>query len=276
MLVAPDLAAPAGEAAEPDAELLTTVQGAMVAQAADLKDRMAILDAPPDLTVQAVKEWKDAAPNLNTIWAAIYWPWVGIYNPVGNRPLLVPASGHIAGVWGRSDDARGVHKAPANEPINGVQELALNLTDDEQGGLNDNGINAIRQFPGRGIRVWGARTATKDDRDWQYINVRRLFNYVEESIAEGTQWVVFEPNDPDLWQRITRTVTAFLTTTWRDGMLFGRKPEEAFYVKCDDETNPEDSIQAGRVVIEVGLAAVRPAEFVVFRIAQLTRGAQSG
>jgi hypothetical protein len=247
----------------------------MVSQADELNDRMAILDTPPNLSVQQVRDWKAEQGSLNTMWAAIYWPWIRIFNPLGTSPLSVPPSGHLAGVWGRSDDARGVHKAPANEPIAGVKDLELNVTDDEQGGLNDDGINAIRKFRGRGIRVWGARTATQDALDWQYLNVRRLFNYVEESIEEGTQWVVFEPNDPDLWQRITRTVSAFLLTLWRDGALLGRKPEEAFYVKCDHETNTEEDIQKGRVVIEVGLAAVRPAEFVIFRIAQLTRGAQA-
>jgi phage tail sheath protein FI len=275
MLVAPDITAPPGEGDDPDLDLITTVQGAMVEQATTLHDRMAVLDAPPGMTPQEVLDWKSGQPNLDSPFAALYYPWIGVYNPGGTRPLLMPPSGHMAGVWSRSDNARGVHKAPANEPISGCQSLGTQVTHAEQALLNPQGINVIRSFPGRGIRVWGARTATTSDRDWQYINVRRLFNYVEESISEGTQWVVFEPNNPDLWQRITRTVSAFLTVTWRSGALFGRKPEEAFYVKCDEETNPPDVIDAGQVVIEVGLAAVRPAEFVVFRIAQLASGAQS-
>jgi uncharacterized protein len=275
MLVAPDITAPAGEGDDPDLDLITTVQGALVEQATTLHDRMAILDAPPGMTPQEVLDWKSAQPGLDSPFAALYYPWIGVYNPGGTRPLLMPPSGHMAGVWSRSDNARGVHKAPANEPISGCQSLGIQVTHAEQALLNPQGINVIRSFPGRGVRVWGARTATTSDRDWQYINVRRLFNYVEESISEGTQWVVFEPNNPDLWQRISRTVSAFLTVTWRSGALFGRKPEEAFYVKCDEETNPPDVIDAGQVVIEVGLAAVRPAEFVVFRIAQLASGAQS-
>jgi phage tail sheath protein FI len=274
MLVAPDITA-APEGGDPDADLITTVQGAMVDQATTLHDRMAILDAPPGMTAQQVLDWKSAQPGLDSPFAVLYYPWIGVYNPGGTRPLLMPPSGHMAGVWSRSDNARGVHKAPANEPISGCQSLAVQITHAEQALLNPDGINVIRSFPGRGIRVWGARTATTSDRDWQYVNVRRLFNYVEESIQEGTQWVVFEPNSPDLWQRIVRTVSAFLTVTWRSGALFGRKPEEAFYVKCDEETNPPDVIDAGQVVIEVGMAAVRPAEFVVFRIAQLASGAQS-
>jgi hypothetical protein len=275
MLAAPDAAAPAGEGGAADLQLLTTVQGALVEQATNLHDRMAILDSPPGMTVQQVSEWKSGQPNLDSPFAALYYPWIGVFNPGGNRPLLMPPSGHMAGVWSRSDEQRGVHKAPANEPISGVQDLALQVSGREQELLNPQGVNVIRSFPGRGIRVWGARTTTTSERDWQYVNVRRLFNWIEESIAEGTQWVVFEPNDQDLWARITRTVSAFLTTTWRTGALFGRKPEEAFYVKCDEETNPPDVIEAGQVVIEVGIAAVRPAEFVVFRIAQLTSGAQS-
>ncbi|HEX8743474.1 MAG TPA: phage tail sheath C-terminal domain-containing protein [Thermoleophilaceae bacterium] len=275
MLAVPDAVVPAGEGGDADLDLVKTIQGALVEQAKTLGDRMAILDAPPGMTVQEVLDWKNAQPGIDSPFAALYYPWIGIYNPVGNRPVLLPPSGHMAGVWSRSDDTRGVHKAPANEPISGAQELELQVTSTEQELLNPQGINVIRSFPGRGIRVWGARTATITDRDWQYINVRRLFNYIEESISEGTQWVVFEPNDQDLWARIVRTVTAFLTNTWRSGALFGRTPEQAFYVKCDEETNPPDVVESGQVVIEVGIAAVRPAEFVVFRIAQLTGGAQS-
>jgi phage tail sheath protein FI len=166
-----------------------------------------------------------------------------------------------------------VHKAPANEPVSGVIELQTQVTRAEHGLMNPEGINVVRVFPSGGIRVWGARTATTTRREWQYVNVRRLFNYIEESIAEGTQWVVFEPNDPNLWQRIVRTVSAFLFVTWRDGALFGRKPEEAFYVRCDESTNPPETIEEGRVVIEIGLAPVKPAEFVVFEISQFPGGA---
>jgi phage tail sheath protein FI len=165
-----------------------------------------------------------------------------------------------------------VHKAPANEVVRGAIDLEINITKAEHDLLNPEGINCIRSFPGRGIRVWGARTISSDP-SWRYLNVRRLFNYIEESILEGTQWVVFEPNDLDLWQRIKRTINAFLLGVWRDGALFGATPEQAFYVKCDEETNPPDVVDRGQVVCEIGIAPVKPAEFVVFRLAQFSGGA---
>lgn len=164
-----------------------------------------------------------------------------------------------------------MHKAPANEIVRGAVDLGLQITRGEQDLLNPIGVNCIRAFPGRGIRVWGARTAASDPA-WRYLNVRRYFNYLEESILAGTQWVVFEPNDEALWARIRRNVSAFLVNEWRAGALFGSRPEEAFYVKCDAETNSPESVEAGRVVCEVGIAPVKPAEFVVFRLAQFSDG----
>jgi hypothetical protein len=175
-------------------------------------------------------------------------------------------------VWARTDTSRGVHKAPANEVILGVNGLGFQITHGEQGGLNQAGINCIRAFPGRGIRIWGARTLSSDP-EWRYLNVRRLFNYISESIMEGTNWAVFEPNDQRLWSSLRISVSNFLTRTWRQGALFGATPEEAFFVKCDAETNPPDVIDAGQVVIEVGISPVKPAEFVIFRISQFTAGA---
>jgi hypothetical protein len=177
----------------------------------------------------------------------------------------------MAGIWARSDTERGVHKAPANEVVRGAIGLALDVTKSEQDSLNPNGVNCIRAFPGRGIRVWGARTLSSDP-SWRYINVRRLFNFVEESIQVGTQWVVFEPNDLDLWQRVKRTISAFLTRVWRDGALFGATPGEAFYVKCDAENNPPETRDVGQLIVEIGLAPVKPAEFVIFRISQYSGG----
>jgi phage tail sheath protein FI len=184
----------------------------------------------------------------------------------------VPPSGHMAGIWGRNDDTRGVHKAPANEVIRGAISLANDLTSREQELLNPNGINCIRSFSGRGIRVWGARTLSSDPA-WRYLNVRRLFNYLEESILGGTQWVVFEPNDDALWAKMRRTISAFLVNEWRKGALFGLSPDEAYFVKCDRETNPAEGIDAGQVVCEVGVAPVKPAEFVIFRLSQFSGGA---
>jgi uncharacterized protein len=156
--------------------------------------------------------------------------------------------------------------------VRGAIGLEINITKKEHELLNPVGINAIRAFPGRGIRVWGARTLSTTDQSWRYINVRRLFNYLEKSILNGTDWVVFEPNDPSLWSKIRRTISAFLVNEWRKGALFGLTPQEAFYVKCDSETNPAEGIDAGQVVCEIGVAPVKPAEFVIFRLAQFSGG----
>ena len=173
----------------------------------------------------------------------------------------------MAGIWARNDDTRGVWKAPANDIVRGALDVEMPITKAEQGLLNPIGINCIRPFGTRGIRVWGARTLSSDT-DWQYINVRRLFNMVEKTILDGTQWVVFEPNDKRLWEGVKRTLNAFLRGLWRDGALFGATAEQAFFVKCDEETNPPDSIDQGKLVVEVGIAPVKPAEFVIFRISQ--------
>ncbi|MCE7929694.1 MAG: phage tail sheath family protein, partial [Chloroflexi bacterium CFX7] len=206
----------------------------------------------------------------------LYYPWIQVANPTpgaASPTILVPPSGHMAGIWARSDGERGVHKAPANEVIRGVIGLPINITSSEQGQLNPAGINCIRSFPGRGIRVWGARTLSSDPA-WRYLNVRRLFNYVEKSLENGTQWVVFEPNDYALWQRVKRDVSAFLKRVWMDGALFGQTPEEAFFVKCDAENNPPETRDVGQLIIDVGIAPVKPAEFVIFRISQFTPGAE--
>jgi hypothetical protein len=204
----------------------------------------------------------------------VYFPWLKVANPNGGDPVSVPPSGHVAGVWARSDATRGVHKAPANEPVNGAIGLEYQMTAVENGLLNENMVNCIRYFSTDGILVWGARAFTEKASAWKYINVRRLFNMIEESIIESTRWIVFEPNDRPLWQAIRRDVTAFLMGYWRDGALMGRTPEEAFYVKCDEETNPPESINEGKVIIEVGLAPVKPAEFVIFRVSQYEAGSE--
>jgi phage tail sheath protein FI len=270
IIAAPDLMA-AYEAGQLDLDGVRTVQNGLIEHCQQMKDRMAILDAPKGLTAQQVREWVKEKARFNSAYAAVYWPWIAFYDPQVRQTRLMPPSGAVAGIWGRNDDTRGVHKAPANEVVAGALDLELNVTRLEHDDLNPAGINVIRAFPGRGILIWGARTLS-DDTTWRYINVRRLFNYIESSILAGTQWVVFEPNDLELWQRIKRTVSSFLLGLWRDGALFGATPEQAFYVKCDAETNPPDQVDAGYVVIEVGVAPVKPAEFVVFRIAQLPTG----
>ena len=238
-----------------------------------MMDRMAILDPPGGMKVQRIKDWRQKEANYDSKYAALYYPWIVVQNPAGKGQLTIPPSGHIAGLYARVDSERGVHKAPANEVVRGAVGLELQVNNAEQSLLNPIGVNCIRAFPGRGIRVWGARTLSSDT-EWTYINVRRLFNYIEESIYEGTQWVVFEPNDMDLWERVKRTITAFLTNLWRDGALFGATPEEAFYVKCDAELNPASVRDAGMLIVEVGVAPVKPAEFVVFRFKQISGGGE--
>ena len=266
ILCVPDLMTPMpGQKLELDT--IKAVQTMMIGHCERLGDRVAILDAPPDLTPQEVKKWRMDVAGYDSNYAALYYPWIQVMDPVTNRPINVPPSGHMAGIWGRNDATRGVHKAPANEVVLGAIGLAYQTTKGEQDTLNPIGVNCIRAFPGRGIRVWGARTLTSDPA-WRYINVRRLFNFVEKSIEGGTQWVVFEPNDRKLWARVRRDVTAFLKVVWRSGALFGSSPNEAFYVKCDDELNPPESRDLGRLIIEIGMAPVKPAEFVIFRISQ--------
>ena len=244
------------------------LQGKMIAHCENAGDRMAILDCPPDMLPQDVLEWRMNTAGYDSKFAALYYPWIEVMNPLTNQPMLVPPSGHVAGVWCRTDSTRGVHKAPANEVTLGVNGLGFQITQAEQGGLNKVGINCIRSFPGRGIRIWGARTLSSDP-EWRYINVRRLFNYLEESILQGTQWAVFEPNDPALWSRIRRTISAFLTNEWRKGALFGLTPEQAFFVKCDGETTSANDRNLGIVNIQVGFAPLKPAEFVIITIQQI-------
>lgn len=243
------------------------ITDAVLTHCEKMRYRMAILDAPETIEKGGV----DKLPKpRDSKYGAYYFPWIEIYDPhKGN--IFVPPSGHVAGIFARTDAERGVHKAPANEIVRGALGLKYNITKGEQDLLNPKGINCIRSFPNRGIRVWGARTISSDP-EWRYVNVRRLFNMVEESIENGTQWVVFEPNDQKLWKRVERTITAFLLRVWRDGALFGSTPEQAFYVKCDAETNPPEVIDAGQLVVEIGMCPTKPAEFVIFRIGQMPTG----
>ncbi len=266
MLVIPDLMTTMpGE--KLNLEMVKAVQTAMIAHCERMGDRVAILDAPPDINPQEMKRWRMDIAGFDSSYAAMYYPWIKVADPATDTVVQIPPSGHIAGLWARNDNTRGVHKAPANEVLSGVVGLAYQTTKGEQDTLNPIGVNCIRSFPGRGIRVWGARTLSSDPA-WRYINVRRLFNYVEKSIENGTQWVVFEPNNRKLWARVNRDVSSFLRTVWRDGALFGSAPDEAFYVKVDDELNPPESRDLGRLIIEIGMAPVKPAEFVIFRISQ--------
>lgn len=236
----------------------------------DQKNLFAILDCPEDLPDGGIPKLKDNKPR-DSKYGACYFPWIQVFDPHKKENIYVPPSGHVAGIYARSDSERGVHKAPANEIIRGCTGLKYMVTQGEQDTLNPEGINCFRSFPGRGIRVWGARTVSSDP-SWRYLNVRRLFIMVEASIERGTQWVVFEPNDITLWKRISRDISAFLYTLWLSGALVGATPQEAYYVKCDAETNPDEIIQQGKIVIEIGIAPSRPAEFVIFRITQWSQG----
>jgi uncharacterized protein len=209
-------------------------------------------------------------------YGVVYWPWIKVVDPViGGQPMSTPPSGHMAGVWARTDADPGVHKAPANAAILGAVGLEVAITRAEQDVLNPRGINCIRNFGSEGIRVWGARTLAAESSEWRYLNVRRLCISIEQAIENGTKWMVFEPNDYSLWRSIRRDVGAFLTRVWRDGALLGRTPQEAFFVQCDEETNPPDVRDAGMVVANIGLAVVKPAEFVVFKLSQWAGGGET-
>ena len=262
---------------------------AVLTHCEQLQDRVAILDAPEtvadiDLLTQVATATAGGAGEApaglrarqsDDGYGAYYFPWITVRDPLGSQRVNVPPSGHVAGVWARTDASRGVHKAPANEILRGALNLTYRLTRDELGVLNTSSVNCIRLFGREGIRVWGARTLAASSSEWRYLNVRRLFNMIKESIAENTRWIVFEPNDYTLWKSIRRDISAFLTMLWRDGALMGRTAQEAFFVKCDEETNPQESINQGRVVTLIGIAPVKPAEFIIFRISQHQGGTET-
>ena len=244
-----------------------TVHSALILHCETLKDRFAILDPKDGLSIEQIR---DVRENLDSKYGALYYPWLEVRDPIIGRNVQVAPSGHMAGIYARVDVERGVHKAPANEIIRGITKIADEVTKREQDLLNPKGINALRFFPGRGNRVWGARTISSDS-SWKYINVRRLFLFVEESIDEGTQFVVFEPNSDPTWARVRQTITNFLTTVWRGGALEGTTADQAFFVKCDRTTMSQDDIDNGRLICVIGIAPVKPAEFVIFKIQQLVR-----
>ena len=253
---------------------LADVSDDVVAHCEGMKDRFAVLQTQRNATLDEMQPGNQT-PASQKGYAAVYAPWVSVYDRTTNRKVTVPPGGHVAGVYARSDAERGVHKAPANEQLRGVEALDRTFTKADQEKLNPRGVNCIRSFRGRGILVWGART-TSPNPLWKYVNVRRLFLYLEESVDEGTQWAVFEPNDEPLWARVRQSVSNFLTTAWRDGALAGSTPEEAFYVTCDRTTMTQDDIDNGRLIVEIGVAPVKPAEFVIFRISQWTGGQGGG
>ena len=240
--------------------------GAIISHCENMKDRFAILQAEQSAGLPG-----KLIPPKDSKYAAFYYPWINVIDPTEGRLKLIPPGGHVAGVYARSDIERGVHKAPANEVLRGIVSLQFPVSKGIQDLLNPRGVNCLRAFTGRGIRIWGARTVSSDPL-WKYVNVRRLFLYLEESIEEGTQWVVFEPNDQRLWARVKQSVSDFLTRVWKDGALMGTTPQEAFFVKCDETTMTPDDIDNGRLIVLIGVAPVKPAEFVIFRIAQWRSG----
>ena len=269
----------------PDTEqaALNAAQASIVAHCEKMEDRVAILDSARDiqndnlvLTADDTGIWRPAADPKG--YGAFYFPWIAVADPLGDAgaQITVPPSGHLAGVYARSDAERGVHKAPANEVLLGALGVRYPVSKILQGSLNPLGVNCIRAFAGT-VKVYGARTLASDpqgDPEWTYVNVRRLVNFLRESIDQGTQWVVFEPNAADLWSKIRRNVSSFLTGVWATGALLGATADQAFYVRCDETTNPQETRDLGQVVTEVGLAIVRPAEFVVFRLSQWAGPAQ--
>jgi Bacteriophage tail sheath protein len=250
----------------PDEHRLTNLTGELIDHCEKMRDRFAVTAVN-----QGTTDIANLRPPRDSRYGGIYYPWIRIIDPLSGAPKLIPPTGHVMGVYARSDTERGVHKAPANEVVRGAIDVEFLVAKGEQDLLNPRGINVIRVFPGRGIRVWGARTMSSDGA-WKYVNVRRLFLFLEESIDEGTQYAVFEPNDVSLWERLRGSVTAFLTTQWRAGMLQGRTPDEAFFVKIGlGETMTQDDIDNGRVIMLIGIAPVKPAEFVIFRVTQMPR-----
>ncbi len=251
---------------------------ALITHAELLRYRIAVVDPPPSSSMTQIRNFRG---KFDSEYAALYHPWLEILDPTeraaqGAPPqrLLLPPSGFVTGIYARSDIARGVYKAPANEVVRGLTKFEININKPRQDVLNPEGINALRFFEGRGNRVWGARTMSSDP-EWKYVNVRRLFIYLEHSIDKGTQWAVFEPNNERLWANIRSTIEDFLLVQWKQGALMGSKPEQAFFVRCDRTTMTQNDLDNGRLICLIGVAPTYPAEFVIFRIGQWTADGQA-
>lgn len=239
------------------------IQEAMLNHCEKLRSRLALLDLPPDTGHEQALQWR---LQFDSAFGAFYYPWIIVAND-GRRTVKVPPSGHVAGVIARSDKEHGVHKPPANEPMLGVVDLDFLLHDSHLASLNRQGINCIKHLPGRGIRIWGARTISSDPQ-WRFVNVRRIFNAIITALEEGTLWITFEPNNAELWKKIEQVVRGFLNQLWVRGFFQGASADEAFYVRCDARVNTPESVDAGRLICEIGLAPVRPAEFIIFHVEQ--------
>jgi uncharacterized protein len=250
----------------------------LIGHAQRLRYRIAVVDGQRNSSMTEIRQFRG---HFDSKYAALYHPWIEILDPTQRaaqgappRRLLLPPSGFVCGIYARSDIERGVHKAPANEVVLGLTKFEININKGRQDVLNPEGINALRFFEGRGNRVWGARTLSSDP-EWKYVNVRRLFIFMEHSIDKSTQWAVFEPNNERLWRNIRQTIEDFLLTLWRDGALIGEKPEKAYFVHCDRTTMTQNDLDNGRLICLIGAAPTKPAEYVIFRIGQWTGDAAS-
>lgn len=249
-----------------NANLIIGIQNALRIHCEKMRYRIAVLDAPNDQIVSQIREFKG---RIDSTRAALYYPWIKILDPLSSQELLIPPSGTVAGIYARNDVDHGVHKTPANEVVRQAIGFEFLLNKAQQDVLNPEGINCFRFFEGRGYRLWGGRT-TSSDPEWKYVNVRRYFLYLERSIELGTQWVVFENNGPAHWANVRRTVEDFLFNEWKSGRLLGEKPELAYFVRCDRSTMTQNDLDNGRLICLIGVAPLRPAEFVIFRIGQFT------
>ena len=247
------------------------INDAIVSHCEQMLYRVAAIDTPPQLLPNDALDYRN---NRSSNYAALYYPWITIANPVDGSPLSVPPAAYMAGIWARSDSNHGVIKAPANEVVRSAIDFEIRLNKAQQELLNPEGVNCLRYFPGSGFLVWGARTIS-DDPEWKYLNLRRYFCYLEKSIDQGTQWVVFEVNAPALWDSVRHTVENFLLSEWKSGALVGATPAQAYFVTCDASTMTQADLANGRLVCLIGVAAATPAEFVIFRIGQYTASASS-
>jgi hypothetical protein len=259
--------------AYPDAVSAEGAADRLIGHAERMRYRIAVVDGMRNSSMNAIRHFRG---QFDSKYAALYHPWVEILDPTQRpaqgappRRILLPPSGFVCGIYARSDIQRGVHKAPANEVVLGLTKFEININKARQDVLNPEGINALRFFEGRGNRVWGARTLSSDP-EWKYVNVRRLFIFMEHSIDKSTQWAVFEPNNERLWRNIRQTIEDFLLTLWRDGALIGDKPEKAYFVHCDRTTMTQNDLDNGRMIALIGVAPTKPAEYVIFRIGQWT------
>jgi phage tail sheath protein FI len=248
-----------------------TVMGSLIAHAEKMRYRIAVLDS---INAQGVTAVRALRAQVDSSYAALYYPWIRIYDPVSQGPLNIPPSGAVCGIYARNDTNRAVYKAPANEVVNLAIGFELLINKGQQDVLNPEGINCFRFFPDRGYRLWGARTVSSDP-EWVYVNIRRYFAYLEHSLDKGTQWAVFEPNGPKLWDNVRRSVSEFLLNEWQSGALQGDKAEQAFFVRCDRTTMTQQDLDSGRLICLIGVAPLYPAEFVIFRIGQWTGSAST-